>query len=48
MQKNKELNQIRKRLYEIEKKTKINRTEKTKLLKELIEISSNLKFKKKI
>ena len=42
------LNQIRKRLYEIEKKTKINRTEKTKLLNELTEISTNLKFEKKI
>ena len=41
------LNQIRKRLYEIEKKTKINRTEKTKLLKKLSEMSTNLKFKRK-
>ena len=41
------LNQIRKRLYEIEKKTKINRTEKTKLLNELSEISTDLKFKRK-
>ena len=39
--------QIRKRLYEIEKKTKINRSEKTKLLNELDKISSSLKFKKK-
>ena len=41
------LNQIRKTLYETEKKTKINRTEKTKLLNELSEISTNLKFKRK-
>ena len=41
------LNQIRKRLYEIEKKTKISRTEKTKLLNELSEISTSLKFKRK-
>ena len=42
-----ELNQIRKRLYEIEKKTKITRTEKTRLLNELNKISTNLKFKRK-
>ena len=42
--KKQELNQIRKRLYDIEKKTKINRGEKTKLLNELSEISTNLKF----
>ena len=40
------LNQIRKRLYEIEKKTKINTNEKKKkkILNELREISTNLKF----
>ena len=43
----KELNQIRKRLYDIEKKTKINRTEKTKLLNELTKISNDLKYKRK-
>ena len=37
--KKQELNQIRKRLYEIENKTKINRTEKTKLLNELSDLS---------
>ena len=42
--KKEDLNQIRKRLYEIEKKTKINRSEKTKLLNELNKISTNLKF----
>ena len=45
--KKEDLNQIRKRLYEIETKTKISRAEKTKLLNELSEISSNLKFKRK-
>ena len=44
--KKQESNQIRKRLYDIEKKTKINRTEKTKLLNELTEILANLKYKK--
>ena len=43
----KELIQIRKRLYEIEKITKINRTEKTKLLSELNKIATSLKFKRK-
>ena len=38
---------IRKRLYDIEKLTKINRTEKNKLLKELNIISTDLKFKQK-
>ena len=42
------LNQIRQRLYEIEKKSKINRSSKAKLLNELSEISNNLKFKKNI
>ena len=42
-----ELKQIRKRLYEIENKTQITRTEKTRLLNELTEISTNLKFKRK-
>ena len=41
------LNQIRKRLHDIEKNTKINRSEKTKLLNELTEISTNHKFKRK-
>ena len=41
------LNQIRKRLYEIEKTTKINRTVKTKLLKELSKISDDLEFERK-
>ena len=45
--KKQELNRIRKRLYEIEKITKINRTEKTKLLNELNKITTSLKFKKK-
>ena len=45
--KKQELNQIRKRLYDIEKKTKINRTEKTKLLNELSKISTDIKFKRK-
>ena len=44
--KKQELNRIRKRLYDTEKKIKINRTEKTKLLNELSEISTNLKYKK--
>ena len=38
---------IRKRLYDIEKLTKINRSEKNKLLKELNSISTHLKFKQK-
>ena len=38
---------IRKRLYDIEKLTRINRSEKNKLLKELNSISTNLKFKRK-
>ena len=38
---------IRKRLYDIEKLTRINRSEKNKLLKELNSISTNLKFKQK-
>ena len=38
---------IRKRLYDIEKLTKINRTEKNKLLKELNIISTDLEFKQK-
>ena len=45
--KKQELNQIRKKLYDTEKMTKINRTEKTKLLNELTEISTNLKYKRK-
>ena len=39
---------IRKRLYDIEKLTKINRSEKNKLLKELNSISSDLKFERKM
>ena len=38
---------IRKRLYDIEKLTKINRSEKNKLLKDLNSISTDLKFKKR-
>ena len=38
---------IRKRLYDIEKLIKINRSEKNKLLKELNSISTDLKFKQK-
>ena len=38
---------IRKRLYDIEKLTKINRPEKNKLLKELNIISTDLEFKQK-
>ena len=38
---------IRKRLYDIEKLTKINRSEKNKLLKELNNISTDLTFKQK-
>ena len=45
--KKQELNRIRKRLYEIEKITKINRTEKSKLLNELNKITTSLEFKKK-
>ena len=41
------LKQIRKRLHEIEKKKQIARTERTRLLNELSEISTDLKFKKK-
>ena len=41
------LQNIRKRLYEIEKKTQITRTERTRLLNELTEISNNLKFERK-
>ena len=43
----KALYDIRKRLYDIEKLTKINRSEKNKLLKELNSISSDLKFERK-
>ena len=43
----KALYDIRKRLYDIEKLTKINRSEKNKLLKELNSISTNLKLKRK-
>ena len=42
-----ELNQIRKELYVIEKSTKANRSEKTKLLNRLHKISTSLVFKKK-
>ena len=42
-----ELNQIRKELYVIEKNTKVNRSEKTKLLNKLHKISTSLVFKKK-
>ena len=45
--KKQELNCIRKRLYEIEKITKINRTEKSKLLNELNKCTTSLEFKKK-
>ena len=38
---------IRKRLYDIEKLTKINRSKKKKLLKELNSILTNLKFKRR-
>ena len=38
---------IRKRLYDIEQLTKINRSEKNKILKEQNSISSDLKFKQK-
>ena len=43
----KALYDIRKRLYDIEKITKIDRSEKNKLLKELNSISSDLKFQRK-
>ena len=43
----KALYDIRKRLYDIEKITKIDRSEKKKLLKELNSISSDLKFEQK-
>ena len=43
----KALYDIRKRLYDIEKITKIDRSEKNKLLKELNSISSDLKFEQK-
>ena len=43
----KALYDIRKRLYDTEKLTKINRSEKNKLLKELNSISSDLKFEQK-
>ena len=43
----KALYDIRKRLYDTEKLTKINRSEKNKLLKELNSISTDLKFKKR-
>ena len=43
----KALYDIRKRLYDIEKLTKINRSEKNKLLKELNSISRDLKFERK-
>ena len=39
---------IKKALYDIEKLTKINRSEKNKLLKELNSISSDLKFERKM
>ena len=42
----KALYDLRKRLYDIEKLTKINRSEKNKLLKELNSISTDLKFRK--
>ena len=42
-----DLKQIRKRLNEIEKKTQITTTERTRLLNELTEISTNLKLKRK-
>ena len=42
-----ELNQIRKRLHEIEQKTNVKRSEKTKLLNELTEMSTTLKCSKK-
>ena len=42
-----ELKQIRKRLHGIENKTQITRTERTRLLNELTEISTNLKLKRK-
>ena len=41
------LERIRKRLYEIKKKTQITRTERTRLLNELTEISTDLKFERK-
>ena len=47
LKKKKESHQIRKRLYDIEKITNINRTKKSKLLNELSEISTNLKYKRK-
>ena len=43
----KALYDIRKRLYDIEKITKIDKSEKNKLLKELNSISSDLKFEQK-
>ena len=43
-----ELKQIRKRLHEIAKKKQIARTERTRLLTELTEISANPKLKKHI
>ena len=43
----KALYDIRKRLYDIENLTKINRSEKNKLLKEINSISSDLKFERK-
>ena len=43
----KALYDIRKRLYDIEKLTKINRSEKNKLLKELNSICSDLNFERK-
>ena len=43
----KERGNIRKRLYDTQKMTKINRSLKNKLLKELNSISSDLKFKGK-
>ena len=43
----KALYDIRKRLYDIENLTKINRSEKNKLLKEINRISSDLKFERK-
>ena len=42
-----DLKQLRKRLHEIKNMTQITRTEKTRLLNELTEISTNLKFKRK-
>ena len=45
--KKQKLKQIRERLKEIEKKTRIKRSEKTNLLNELTKISTDLKFERK-